>query len=411
MSCIFEIPCGVRLVSIPLLVQIDTSMATHNSTTQVVGGNDPVSLRRYRSYDDETYGTPYRSLRPSLTQRGETLSFNSLVAPAFLLGRVDFLPYPFLYDASILNLSKSLALLDLEDREPCDIDESADRHTRRERGSYRTDDVNNHTDGPSDHYLPPSANTRSHHRQGSGEGGSPPRERRAERRSFIPYGAPKSTIEINNAIKELLLRPHAGADGGYIYGFHHPDDVALDRSPLPGGHEGRPNLIKIGRSKNYQARMRQITKSCGYVPHTVFAHRMPKHAMVERVVHAQLHNSRLRDIGCTGCGARHEEWFQVEAGRAEDLVALWKTFAESHAYDDQGEMLPVWRERLEQLDLGDADCWEGFVHGAALARTAAGSPQELEAETAPVGLPVGHTGPSSDSNPGMDDEEESWEVV
>lgn len=410
MSCIFEIPCRVYLFSIPLLVQIDTSMATHNSTPQVVDGKDPVPRRRYRNYGDDTYGTPHRSLQPSFAQRGETLSFNSLVAPVFLLGKVNFLPYPFLYDTSILDLSRPFGSLNLEDREPCDTDESADRHTRRERGSSGTDDTYNHTDYPSDRHSPPSANTRSHHRQGSDEGGSPP-QRWADSRSFNPYGPPKSTLEINNAIKDLLLRHHAGADEGYVYGFHHPDDVALDRSPLPGGHDGRPQLIKIGRSRNHQARMRQISKRCGYVPHTVFAHHMPHHATVERIVHTQLHNSRLRDAGCAGCGTRHEEWFQTGVARAEHLVALWKTFAESHSYDDQGEMLPVWRERLEQLDLGDADCWEDFVHGATLARTVARSPQELEAETAPVGLVVDHVSPSSDRNLGNDDQEESWEVV
>lgn len=196
-----------------------------------------------------------------------------------------------------------------------------------------------------------------------------------------------------------------------MYGFQHPHDIALDPSSPPGGHDGRPHLIKIGRSRNHRVRMRQISKSCGYIPHTVFAHLMPQHARVERVVHAQLHNSRLRDVGCGGCGARHEEWFQVGVGQAEHLVALWKAFVECQPYDEQGEMLPAWRGRLEQLDLGEVDCWELFVHWGPLARPVAGSPEELEAESAPAGLGEGHNGPSSDGDPGSDDQEESWEVV
>ncbi|KAL2273583.1 hypothetical protein FJTKL_04426 [Diaporthe vaccinii] len=221
---------------------------------------------------------------------------------------------------------------------------------------------------------------------------------RTEGRTFNPYGPSKSTLEINNAIKDLLLRHHADADEGYVYGFQHPEDVAVDPLSTGGCDNGRPHFIKIGRSKNHQARMRQISKRCKYVPHTVFAHPTPQHAMVERVVHTQLHNSRLRDVGCVGCGTRHEEWFEVDVGRAEHLVALWKAFAECHPYDKQGEMLPARRKRLEQLDLGDADCWEHFVHEAPLDRSVAGSPQELEAETAPTGLVEGLIGPSSDGD-------------
>lgn len=411
MSCIFEIHCGVWLVSIPLLVQIATLMPTYNSTSRGDDGNESVSLRQFRSNDDRPHGTQHRSLQPPLNHRSDTLTFNSLVAPACLVGKVDFLPCSFLYDASILDLSRSLGSLNLEDQELCGNDESADRHTSRHRNVHYTDDVNNHTGRSSNHYLPPSANTRSRRRQGSDGGGSPPRGRRAERRSFDPYGPPRSILEINNAIRDLLLRRHAATDEGYVYGFQHPDDVALNQLNTHGGDNGSPHLIKIGRSRYHQARMRQISKKCGYVPHTVFAHHMPQHAMVERLVHTQLHNSRLRDVGCTGCGARHEEWFQVEVGRAEHLVALWKAFAECRPYDEHGEMLPVWRDRLERLDLGDADCWEGFVHGNPLARPVASSPQELQAETTPVRLVEGLNGSSSDGDSGRDDQEESWEVV
>lgn len=406
MSCIFEIPCEVCLVSTPLFVQIDTHMPAHSSTPQAADGNDP------RSRDNYPHRTRYRSLWPSLHQLGDTLTFSSLVSPAFLVGKVDFLPYSFLYDTSVFDLSRALGSLNLEGREPCDDDESSERSSGRERHAHHTDDVNNYIDCPSDRHLPPSANTRSHRRQGSNGGGSPPRGRRADGRSFNPYGPRKSPLEINNAIKDLLLRRHANADEGYVYGFQHPDDVALDPLPTRGGDNGRPNLIKIGRSKDHQARMRQISKKRGYIPHTVFAHHMPQHAMVERLVHTQLHNSRLRDVGCTGCGARHEEWFQVEeVGSAEHLVALWKAFVDCRPYDEQGEMLPAWRERLEQLDLGDADCWEGFVHGVPSPRTVAGSPQELHAETTPVRLVEDLAGPSSDGNPGRDDQDESWEVI
>jgi hypothetical protein len=203
-------------------------------------------------------------------------------------------------------------------------------------------------------------------------------------RLFNPYGRTRSILEVNNDIKDILLRCHAEVDSGYIYGFQHPDDITHDQQRP--GHELEPHLIKIGRSENHRQRMRQISKRCRYIPHTVFAHFMPQHTMVERVVHAQLHNSRLRDAGCIGCGTKHEEWFQVDVRHAEHVVELWKAFVESRPYDGQGAMLPEWRERLEQLDLGDTDCWQRFVRDdGLLARAAAADspqPQEAESESA-----------------------------
>ncbi|KAL1856927.1 hypothetical protein Daus18300_010581 [Diaporthe australafricana] len=228
-------------------------------------------------------------------------------------------------------------------------------------------------------------------RQGSDEG-SPPREKRVKTRSFKPYGPRKLIVEINNGIKDLLLR-YFEADEGYIYGFQHPDDVIL--IPSAGAATGA-TLIKIGRSKDHAARMKQIHKQCRYLPHTVFAHLMPHHVRIERVVHMQLHNSRKRDAGCTGCGAKHEEWFKVDIGRAERLVMLWKAFADRHPYDEDGTMLPEWRARLEQLDMDDEDCWEGFVHGAPLAQPVAVLPQELEAENTPNTLVEDSIEPSSE---------------
>lgn len=414
MFCIFGIPCGVRSVSIPLLFRINTCMAAQYSSTQGLDGNGRISLQPRRSHARISRRTRDYAIHSTFAQitNGDTLIFNGLAAPAFLVGKVDFLPYPFSYDTTVLDLSRSLGSLDLEGREePFSSDQTAERWTGREHDlQHQTDGANDPTDSPSTHWhdLPPSANTRSRHRQGSDGGGSPSRHRKEESRSFKRYGLPWSTVEINNAIKRLLLRRHAGADKGDVYGFQHPDDVAAGLLPTRGGHEaGMPHLIKIGRSLDHRARMRQISKSCGYMPHTVFAHDTLQHIMVERVVHAQLHNERLRGDGCAGCGARHEEWFQVSAERAEHLVALWRAFAKSDPYDDQGEMRPAWRGRLAQLDMNDADCWEGFVHGHTSAGPVAGSPQELEAETASVGLVAGHIGSSSEGNTERDNQEEA----
>lgn len=379
MTSIFETACRPWPASFPALVLFKPPPA-HIGPPQGAIGNDLIYRQRLGNFEK-----PFRRSRDRIleslfrqTVLGGDQTLDRLTAPILVIQIVDPLPDSFPYDATIFALAGSLRLLSLEDRKASQNDQGTNQHTSRGRNESHPDDKAEHADSASDNSLPPSANTRYNRRQGSDEG-SPPRERRARIRSFNPYGPRKSTIEINNGIKDLLLR-YSVAEEGYIYGFHHPDDRILNPSP---GDDTGTTLIKIGRSKNHAARMKQIGKKCRYVPHMVFAHLMPHHVRVERVVHMQLHNSRLRDVGCTGCGARHEEWFQVDVGRAEHLVMLWKAFAGCLPYDEEGTMLPVWRERLEQLDLDDEDCWEVFVHGAPLVQPVAVLPYELEAEAIP----------------------------
>lgn len=179
-------------------------------------------------------------------------------------------------------------------------------------------------------------------------------------RSFNLFGRPKSARQINEAIKVELLKPCPAATQGFIYGFSHPERrafVKLGTEPII-----QTELLKIGRSTNVERRMRQWRRQCKYTPRLEFAHAMPQHHKIERVVHHQLHNARLREhLGCSGCGARHQEWFRVEAGCAQALVAMWRGFAEQQPYDGLGNMLPDWLERLDIIDLADPDCWSCFT--------------------------------------------------
>ncbi|ROW08187.1 hypothetical protein VPNG_06891 [Cytospora leucostoma] len=168
-----------------------------------------------------------------------------------------------------------------------------------------------------------------------------------------------STSEINEGIKRLLLGKSPTTEG-YVYGFIHPSDMIFQTS---AGSNPETHLIKIGRSIDYERRMREFIRKCKYVPHVVFAHFMHHHFRIELVVHLQLHNARLRDVGCTGCGAKHEEWFRVNVADAERIVSLWQSFTSCRPYDDHGGLLPMWRERLEAIDMDDADCWEHFIRG------------------------------------------------
>lgn len=202
-------------------------------------------------------------------------------------------------------------------------------------------------------------NTRS--RSGGSDEGSPPANWSGSYRSFVPFGQPKSTREVNEAIRAELLRPHPPA-GGHIYGFAHPDQVSFR---LGTGPRVEMELIKIGRSRDVGRRMQQWRKQCKYAPRLLFALDMPQqHHRIERVVHHQLHGARLREhLGCAGCGARHVEWFRVGAERARSLVLMWQGYAERRPYDEVGDLLPDWIARLGQVDLADPDCWSWFTLG------------------------------------------------
>lgn len=201
-------------------------------------------------------------------------------------------------------------------------------------------------------------NNRSRH--GGSNKGSPSEDLNESYRSFMPFGQPKSIWEVNEAIKAELLRPHPAA-AGHIYGFARPDQILVK---LGTGPCAEMELIKIGRSENVGRRMQQWRKQCKYVPRLIFALAMPQHHRIERVVHQQLHNARLREhLGCSGCGIRHMEWFRVDADHARSLGVMWQRYAERQPYNEVGELLPDWMARLGQVDLGDPDCWSWFTLG------------------------------------------------
>lgn len=216
----------------------------------------------------------------------------------------------------------------------------------------------NHTSGPSKN---------AGYRSLDSDEEPPPSDRPILFRSFNPYDQPKSTRRINEAIKVELLKPHPAAQG-FIYGFAHPDNVLIR---LGTGPIIETELVKIGRSDNVVRRMQQWRKQCKYNPRLMFAHAMFHHQRIERVIHHQLHNSRLREyLGCSGCGVRHTEWFRAEAQRAESLVVMWQGFTEQQPYGEAGDMSAGWLERLEQVDLDNLDCWSWFTSGPPLTKAA-----------------------------------------
>lgn len=182
-------------------------------------------------------------------------------------------------------------------------------------------------------------------------------------RNFISYEQVKSTREVNEAIKEELLKSHPATEG-CIYGFLHPRNTIIRIGSDSVYHT---QIIKIGRSVNVKRRMKEWRKQCKYQPLIVLNIMMPHHQRIERVVHHQLHNSRLKEYpGCSGCGLQHNEWFRVSTIYAAFLVGMWRDFAYRQPYDEDGELLPDWLERLNQVDLEDPGCWMWFILETAL---------------------------------------------
>ena len=189
----------------------------------------------------------------------------------------------------------------------------------------------------------------------------------ASQHTFLPFGAPRSTLAINKTIKEKLLNPklaHASREG-YIYAFAFPTShVITSLSPSPSREPTTVPYLKIGHSTNPENRLSRWAAQCGYTPRPRFAHPVPYAPTVERLVQLQLHNARRREVLCPVCGITHIEWFQVSLDEAEAAVARWRDWLRRKPYAAPGGRLtPYWAARLERVQLASEVAWEWFVSG------------------------------------------------
>lgn len=119
-------------------------------------------------------------------------------------------------------------------------------------------------------------------------------------------------------------------------------------------------LIKIGRTTNVHKRLVRWTQQCGYnlsllqyyphrptsprgphqTPDVVPSHRsddgvckVPYSHRVERLIHIELSECKVRQERCESCGKVHREWFEVDASRdglrmVDEVVERWVVWAE-----------------------------------------------------------------------------------
>ena len=159
-------------------------------------------------------------------------------------------------------------------------------------------------------------------------------------------------------------------------------DVSTSSNRLPSGKL----LLKIGRASNVQRRMNEWTRQCNYAlelvrwyphlpsssastspnpspapsppfrnspttpshqrlspkakkggrpPDSPFVKKIPHSHRVERLIHIELADKRIRRT-CEVCGKEHREWFEIEAGRegvraVDEVVRRWMEWDEKVA--------------------------------------------------------------------------------
>lgn len=184
-------------------------------------------------------------------------------------------------------------------------------------------------------------------------------------RYFSQYRNPLPLRQINELVMSLVVDPFQPRGCvGYVYGFTHPDDRDMDVGLSDPTMMTPIHPVKIGRSKRAAKRIKEWRRQCGYQPVVRFSYRMPEHARVESIVHAQLYNERRKQHpGSCQCDTRHDEWFDVGYEHADHLARLWQGFTRHRIrpYDTFGSLVPQWWERLQNVDMDDENCWTWFT--------------------------------------------------
>ncbi|KAK7423108.1 hypothetical protein QQX98_001184 [Neonectria punicea] len=173
---------------------------------------------------------------------------------------------------------------------------------------------------------------------------------------FEPFSDPLSIETRNKSVKKLVLRSLSDKERsseGCIYVYTFPENY----------HDAAPYL-KIGNASDLDNRMASWERQCGYKPKVLSDFRTELYVKVERLVHAQLRNQRIRETGgCPRCQVKHQEWFKVRSSKACEVLGLWTAWTRQEPYHENGILKDQWLVRLEGLDMSDPDCWEEFVNG------------------------------------------------
>ena len=149
----------------------------------------------------------------------------------------------------------------------------------------------------------------------------------------------------NDTLKRIKngITPYKdGTDDGYIYVFK---------------VIGSPNHVKIGRTiETIQKRGKKISPCAGDIIPVRAGYnicRVPQHKWLEITILESL-KSRKCSFKCfrhkrNGCDKQmdHQEFFEIDANEAADLVEQWRQFIWSTPHDENGRLLPRWQMRID----------------------------------------------------------------
>jgi hypothetical protein len=171
--------------------------------------------------------------------------------------------------------------------------------------------------------------------------------------TFEPYCPPASLkFSVEEWIHECLVRPLAEREKvenhkGILYMYW---------------VTGNFGFVKIGKTSgpSTKKRLDKWRRDCGHPieEHTrgeaEVAVQLPHVYRVEALVHAELNNSRVREIACKKCSERktrkkgkecivgHQEWFRVSPDHAQKVIKKWSDWMLTNPYEERnGE----WRLR------------------------------------------------------------------
>lgn len=160
--------------------------------------------------------------------------------------------------------------------------------------------------------------------------------------------------QIDQVIRDIITGQKT--PGGYTYVLRAPQYFQNRDPPLPP-------LVKIGKSKDVQARMSKLRHQCKIPDLSRVTDReeviIDEFEKVEIIVHAALQNFQ-RDPECKVCKSKgkgldtcHKEWFNVSEDVALQTVQLWRKFAEQKPWDQDGIIKDYWVVMLRDMEAAD----------------------------------------------------------
>ena len=115
-----------------------------------------------------------------------------------------------------------------------------------------------------------------------------------------------------------------------------------------------PGHIKIGWTARSVSRRLEDWSKCGYKPNLLFSvHCVPHAQRVETLTHHELIKEWRRERMCKApwCGKSHQEWFEVNKERAEQVLGNWADFMKrAEPYDSEGRLKNRWRVAIKMID-------------------------------------------------------------